>query len=259
MDPILRFNWIFYAIFGNNFQHSTVLSFVVALSEIFRRGMWTALRVENEHCTNVGRLLASRDVPLPYKLSASPSNEPLQHADEEEARHAVSPLVPVPSRTSATGQDASRSRARTDASESSTIRRRRLQSSPLLRRMGSILHMAHAQDFERRKRSVDDDKEDDGSESSDDDADNAEEEEVEESIARADAMEQEELAEEPEEPGEEGEDGSERRRGDEMNTAERVERSPASTNLLGRSPDGKTMDVPSGTVRRKPKEGGEED
>ncbi len=64
LDPILRFNWIFYVIFTNNLQHSALLSFMVSLSEVLRRAMWTLFRVENEHCTNVGRFRASRDVPF---------------------------------------------------------------------------------------------------------------------------------------------------------------------------------------------------
>lgn len=51
IDPILRFNWIFYIIFKSNMQHSALLSFSLSLSEIIRRGIWTVIRVENEHCT----------------------------------------------------------------------------------------------------------------------------------------------------------------------------------------------------------------
>ncbi|KAI9753641.1 MAG: hypothetical protein M4579_005050 [Chaenotheca gracillima] len=68
IDPILRFNWIFYVIYTQDLQHSAVLSFFVAFSEVLRRGLWSLFRVENEHCTNVGRFRASRDVPLPYEL-----------------------------------------------------------------------------------------------------------------------------------------------------------------------------------------------
>lgn len=68
LDPILRFNWIFYALFTHDTQHSSIASFLIAFSEVTRRGMWTLLRVENEHCTNVKQYKASRDVPLPYHL-----------------------------------------------------------------------------------------------------------------------------------------------------------------------------------------------
>lgn len=237
-----------------------MLSFVVALSEIIRRGIWTALRVENEHCTNVGRLLASRDVPLPYKLSTSPSLDPV-HPTDEEARHGVSPLVTVPSRTSTTGYDAGRLRARTDTSESSTVRLRRLPSSPLLRRMGSLLHMAHAQDFERRKRPEVDDHDDEESESSDDEADKAEEAEMEESVARVNAKGQEELAEEEES----GEDGNSKMRGQgeeevaatatgeaEAITPGNGVRSLGRGTVLGRSPNSQSfLDIASESVRRK--------
>ncbi|GAB7364248.1 hypothetical protein MBLNU230_g4796t1 [Neophaeotheca triangularis] len=78
VDPILRFNWIIYAIFRNDIQHSGIIAFSLAASEVLRRGLWSLFRVENEHCTNMGRFRASRDVPLPYTLdggSDSPSAE----------------------------------------------------------------------------------------------------------------------------------------------------------------------------------------
>lgn len=68
LDPILRFNWVFYAIFTHDTQHSSIASFLIGFAEITRRGMWTLLRVENEHCSNVAQYKASRDVPLPYHL-----------------------------------------------------------------------------------------------------------------------------------------------------------------------------------------------
>ena len=68
LDPILRFSWIFYAIFTYDAQHSTFVSFMVAFAEVTRRGMWTVFRVENEHCANVAQYKASRDVPLPYTI-----------------------------------------------------------------------------------------------------------------------------------------------------------------------------------------------
>lgn len=68
IDPILRFSWIFYAIFTHNTQHSTIVSFATALAEVVRRGLWAIIRVENEHCANVAQYKASRDTPLPYEL-----------------------------------------------------------------------------------------------------------------------------------------------------------------------------------------------
>ncbi|KAK4169090.1 EXS family-domain-containing protein [Cladorrhinum sp. PSN259] len=73
VDPILRFSWIFYAIFTHNTQHSTIVTFIVAFAEVFRRGIWALLRVENEHCGNVAQYKASRDTPLPYIIEQSRS------------------------------------------------------------------------------------------------------------------------------------------------------------------------------------------
>ena len=59
VDPILRFNWIFYVIFTEDIQHSALLSFVVSLSEVLRRGIWTLFRVE------------VREGPCPVRLALS--------------------------------------------------------------------------------------------------------------------------------------------------------------------------------------------
>lgn len=139
LDPVLRFNWIFYAIFSHDLQHSAILSFFVSFSEVCRRAMWTLFRVENEHCTNVGRFRASRDVPLPYDLP-SPSGS------EDSTKKATNgkPTVFSPSRIEAqSAQDTLHRRSPFTGSE-----------SPLLRgiaRVGTAMNTAHAQDFERRR------------------------------------------------------------------------------------------------------------
>lgn len=167
IDPILRFNWIFYVVITGQLQTSAVLSFSIAFSEVCRRGIWTIFRVENEHCTNVERFRASRDVPLPYKFKQPETIAeeggvltPLGEEEEmdwpqreEQRRQGIKPspsgLTRIPSRASGTSLHGTQ----TQPSIGSTVRRRRrLEASPLMRKMGSILHVAHAQDFERKKR-----------------------------------------------------------------------------------------------------------
>ncbi|ERT01350.1 hypothetical protein HMPREF1624_02595 [Sporothrix schenckii ATCC 58251] len=79
LDPLLRFSWIFYAIFTHDAQHNTICSFFVSFGEVARRGMWALIRVENEHCANVAQYKASRDVPLPYHLHEIDSALDLAH------------------------------------------------------------------------------------------------------------------------------------------------------------------------------------
>jgi hypothetical protein len=181
VDPMLRFNWIFYAIYADNIQHSAILSFFVSLSEVFRRGMWMLFRVENEHCTNVGRFRASRDIPLPYETKhPTPTPAGLQdhlpqrerdssdrdrhisdtsrtttHTDVEAQNADTTPLSQGQSQTS--GTDISRQATAGSSSRASTLRwrRRTPEPSPLLlglQRVGTALHLAHAQDFERKKK-----------------------------------------------------------------------------------------------------------
>ncbi|ERF75856.1 hypothetical protein EPUS_01222 [Endocarpon pusillum Z07020] len=142
LDPILRFTWIFYAIFGHEYQHSTLVSFLIALSEVARRGIWASFRVENEHCSNVGRFRASRDVPLPYSIECSP-------------RRSGEAGGPVEGQ-SATGADLEQA----TSTSSSSLRFRKTRpssaSTPVSRsihRVGTIINQAHKQDFERKNRS----------------------------------------------------------------------------------------------------------
>lgn len=120
LDPLLRFNWVFYAIFTHDAQHSSIASFLIGFAEVTRRGMWTLLRVENEHCANVKQYKASRDVPLPYHLDADAASSTSSHdaADADAAASRPSPsrdddLVRSPSaaRVSWTGAVAARTRS----------------------------------------------------------------------------------------------------------------------------------------------------
>ncbi len=146
LDPILRFQWVFYALFAHDLQHSAVLSFFVALAEVLRRGMWSIFRVENEHCNNVGRFRASRDIPLPYSLPPSPK-------DSQEEQRPAADIAAVAS--PATGADVEQ--ALQTPGSSLRLRRTRtpLPTTPLdraMRRAGTIIGTAHAQDYERKKR-----------------------------------------------------------------------------------------------------------
>ncbi|KAL5614560.1 hypothetical protein BROUX41_004663 [Berkeleyomyces rouxiae] len=86
LDPLLRFSWLFFVIFRKNVQHSAVIAFGVALAEVLRRGMWTLLRVENEHCSNVAQYKAARDIPLPYKIELCDEMEPSNKFNGKKSR-----------------------------------------------------------------------------------------------------------------------------------------------------------------------------
>ena len=158
LDPILRFNWIFYAIYSNDLQHSALLSFFVGFSEVCRRGIWTLFRVENEHCTNVGRFRASRDVPLPYDIGP----QPLITQIDGGASQASPQLPPSPGdflNASPTHHSPplEATSSTLEAQPSPGIRRRRPvpNNTPIQRgiaRVGTIMGQAHAQDFERKRK-----------------------------------------------------------------------------------------------------------
>lgn len=117
--------------------------------------MWSLFRVENEHCTNVGRFRASRDVPLPYDVPPSSRLEDTidrRHRDDEESLPTASVLGSHPNAGSTTSADLGH--------PGSTVRQRsdyqtEVRPSPLQRaitHVGDILRVAHAQDFERRRK-----------------------------------------------------------------------------------------------------------
>lgn len=153
LDPILRFNWIFYAVYTHDLQHSTVASFFVAFSEATRRGIWVIFRVENEHCSNVARFKASRDVPLPYELPCE------IHADEEE-HEAHDTIEGMTSSYGGASPAMSRLRSHTataleaQVTRNSSLRRRpgTFTSPSLGRNLTKIVADAHTQDFEKKRK-----------------------------------------------------------------------------------------------------------
>ena len=148
LDPILRFNWIFYSIYTHDLQHSTIVSFLVAFSEVTRRGIWTLFRVENEHCSNVARFKASRDVPLPYTVPAE------SEEDFERQQSSANEGQPTPEGQT-TRLSPALSRHRTYASGALEAQqsdggdfRRRAPTRSFTR----VLANAHTQDFEKKRK-----------------------------------------------------------------------------------------------------------
>ncbi|UKZ72906.1 hypothetical protein TrVFT333_000543 [Trichoderma virens FT-333] len=157
VDPVLRFSWIFYAIFTHDLQHSTIVSFMVSFMEVFRRGIWSLLRVENEHCANVAQYKASRDVPLPYHIEpllerASIESSPIL-ASEEERQAEPQPPRPQPAEHPSFYDSAS-STAVAGLPSGSLRRRTDLSSPHITRSFSKILAEAHKQDFEKKRKPV---------------------------------------------------------------------------------------------------------
>ena len=174
LDVLLRFNWVFYAIFTHDTQHSTIASFFISFAEVTRRGIWVIFRVENEHAANVARFKASRDVPLPYKLQGEDEEETslvqdvdthgkrksTETEDGDEAGDELSRPPTAHDNNRASGSSLHRvlthtlSRRRTPASGKQAEEGGR---EGLKRRMtfSRILAEAHTQDFEKKKKTVD--------------------------------------------------------------------------------------------------------
>lgn len=146
LDPILRFNWIFYSIYTSDIQHSSLVSFLVGFSEVSRRGMWTLFRVENEHCSNVARFKAFRDVPLPYEMESS-SQESVVRQDGV-TQHGIAGTTQAPS-----SPILSRYRTRPSGHpEAADLPSDGLRRRALTRTFTSIMANAHTQDFEKKRK-----------------------------------------------------------------------------------------------------------
>lgn len=158
-NVVFRNQWILYAVFTEDLQHSSAVSFFVALAEVLRRGVWTLFRVENEHTNNVKSFRASRDIPLPYSLPVSPEVGTTQESDElRRRRKAMSGDRAQAGRESTTavttGADHDLER-QTTAESSDSVLRRRLSNTPALRALqlvGTVMAAAHSQDFQKKKR-----------------------------------------------------------------------------------------------------------
>ncbi|GAD98532.1 signal transduction protein Syg1 [Paecilomyces variotii No. 5] len=148
LDVVVRFNWIFYAIFASDLQHSAVLSFLVSLSEVCRRGMWTIFRVENEHCTNVHLFRASRDVPLPYPIPSELPPGPAEVPSVQDVQLQERPTTAAPTAGS-TSIDVEHG---LQPGMRPSIRQRHMSLVDGINRIGNIVTSAHAQDFVRKKK-----------------------------------------------------------------------------------------------------------
>ncbi|KAI2643164.1 EXS-domain-containing protein [Xylaria nigripes] len=153
IDPILRFSWIFYAIFTHSVQHSTLTSFLVSCSEVLRRGMWALLRVENEHCSNVAQYKASRDIPLPYDLPHEPLIEQTSIDEASQKTHEAFPTTDfgqVPAREQE-AQDNQALPYQSATMEEGGLRRRRISQLSRAKSIRGIMANAHRQDFVKKR------------------------------------------------------------------------------------------------------------
>ncbi|KAI1871859.1 hypothetical protein JX265_005845 [Neoarthrinium moseri] len=158
IDPILRFAWIFYAIFTFDKQHSTIASFMIAFAEVTRRGMWALIRVENEHCANVAQYKASRDVPLPYKLDLEPLVERASEDRSQSSRASAEATASAvdPGRAGAAARTGTEPDAASPAPATDEGGLRRRRKSEVVRSGGETIRRkmaeAHKQDFEKKRR-----------------------------------------------------------------------------------------------------------
>lgn len=152
LDPIIRFAWIFYAIFTHDRQHSTLCSFFVAFAEVLRRGMWTCFRVENEHCGNVSQYKASRDVPLPYTMEPLMDRPSTDVEGDGDGLHPLPPSQqqqPTPAVAAPEAGQVTGSSTAVTSTIGGALRRRDTTAYSV----SKLLAEAHKQDFEKKRKS----------------------------------------------------------------------------------------------------------
>lgn len=66
-NTILRFTWILYLTPGPSVP---LRGFIVSLTEVFRRFVWSFFRLESEQVGVADSYRVTRDVPLPFGVSA---------------------------------------------------------------------------------------------------------------------------------------------------------------------------------------------
>lgn len=143
LDPLMRLNWVLYAIYWNQKEQSAQVSFVVALIELLRRHLWIYFRVENDHCTNVSRFRATKELDLPYEVvwrttTAREVEEDVLDHERATSYEALSSSVASRERMNA--------RRRKSFSKLIGI----IRASQTLRSMNSAIKDAHNRDFDRR-------------------------------------------------------------------------------------------------------------
>ena len=150
-DTLLRFLWLGYVVFPHDTQaqHSSIISFMIAILEIGRRGIWVIFRVENEHCANVEKNRAVKDTDLPYPMAFDGASSPTR---PDQVAERIDGLVQTPEEEAT----ATSSQLERQPSGVQSVRRRQAQAqdSPVaraLKSLGSTVLSAHAQDYERRK------------------------------------------------------------------------------------------------------------
>ena len=111
--------------------------------------MWVLFRVENEHCANVARFKASRDVPLPYTIPTE-SEQDFQPAQEEPAPEGT-PVATQPSPVLSRFRSRTSGALESQQEESSTSSMRRRLPGPV-QTFTRILAEAHTQDFEKKRK-----------------------------------------------------------------------------------------------------------
>ncbi|CDK25005.1 unnamed protein product [Kuraishia capsulata CBS 1993] len=160
VDVILRFQWIFYALFTRQIQQSAVTSFGIAIAELLRRFIWIFFRMENEHCTNVHLFRASRETPLPY---------PVLH--KAHYSHVHIPTVDLGS--------ADEEATSISAPPKKILKRRPSIFPQFLEHASNVINKAHIKDFQRKKfdPALAGTRDDESSEEEDDDDDDDENDE----------------------------------------------------------------------------------
>lgn len=178
IDPILRFNWIFYVIFAFDVQHASLNSFLISLAEVLRRAMWTMIRIENEHCTNVRLARATFNPSMPFDQDTTQQHRAsgVDVLPEGDILHTDSRAESQDRQEEGRSTGAEMPRDGVRKVQSQQQRQKESPAAQTFKRVGHIMAAAHAYDYERKKPPASDGS--DGADDDDDDDDDEEEDDT---------------------------------------------------------------------------------
>lgn len=184
-DILIRFQWVFYALFTKEIQQSALTSGLIALAEILRRFVWVIIRMENEHVANQHLYRASREPPLPYPTAKQSRISHTRWSNSQTSLSAAEGAIEEEQqeRSNATGRFPKRYDEEAQPFEpinsfdgyrnsfSSIKRRNTISNSQIFKTVSHAIVNAHQKDFQRRAKNPDNEDHNSSDENTDDDAD----------------------------------------------------------------------------------------
>ncbi|EDO17705.1 hypothetical protein Kpol_1033p8 [Vanderwaltozyma polyspora DSM 70294] len=135
----IRLQWIVFIILPIDMRSNEITTYVLALTELFRRAIWIIFRVENEHVANVQLYKVTGETTLPYNIAEDISIDNYNYPQDYSPL--FTPIDPDQSNISAW-----KSHREQERSLHNSIKHRR---ASLIENLSNNMYWAHTTDFQR--------------------------------------------------------------------------------------------------------------